>query len=610
MKRTVTILLTLLVALAAASSAQYRIMEKSDPVDDSFTELPKIEKKAPLGRSSFTLPPGTVLDSSYYDWQRNGSLNKRIWVNADGSIHATYMVSPDEQQVERGMKYYYADQFGSAFSPGTEIASFRDGFGSISAYPTSAPNGAVAVVSTHDFAAFASYTFTDAYQGLGAFSELTTNDADQVLWPKPSVNSDGSISIAGTLNNNLTVNGIAHNVAWDRAPDITTGFSQTWTFLGEDPARWSETNMEYPTLASGPGGRVAIVIADFAADVHFYESTDNGISFAETLITTAATDTFGLPTDPDSSATVFLPYLNCDMVYVDEEPHIVWTALQGAQAAGVGLYDYGTRIYHWSPSTGTNTVTISQYQSAVPSEAGYVFPGANHATIDWPQIGTSPDGNVLYMVYVAFNSDDTTAVSGIGYGDIFGTLSVDNGVTWTDPVNLTNPGGLYPGADDRYPSISPINYETAIAPGNDFCVVYQTDDTGGSVVQSEESVNLDFFLFLPVDLEEPSGIGKGGTETGSLPKAFALHQNYPNPFNPATTVKYEVPEGTKKVVLSVYDSRGRLVNTLISGQMDPGVHQLTWDGKTSTGEATASGIYFLRMKSDTVSQTIKMVMMK
>jgi hypothetical protein len=300
------------------------------------------------------------------------------------------------------------------------------------------------------------------------------------------------------------VNGIDHNVAWDRAPDEPSGFSQTWTWLGQDPTQWKDDSMEFPSVASGDNGRVGIVVGDFAAEVHFWESINNGVSFAETLITTAAKDTLNLPTEPDSTATVFLPWINTDIVYVGEEPHIVWTAAQGAQLGGVGLFDYRTRILHWSPSTGIDTVVVAQYQSAIPSDTlTYVSGGLNHLAVDWPQVGICPLGEVLVIIYVAFNPDDVDKTNDIGFGDILAVYSGDNGETWSEPINISNPNGLYPGTDDRYPSISPVNYEAAISPGMDAYIVYQTDNSAGSYLQGEEDVNLDYFLFMGIDLDIP-----------------------------------------------------------------------------------------------------------
>jgi hypothetical protein len=377
--------------------------------------------------------------------------------------------------------------------------------------------------------------------------------------------------------------------------------------------------MEYPSVISGSDGRVAIVIGDFGADVHFYESTNNGMSFTETIITNAAEDTLELPAEPDGEATVFLPWVNTDIVYVGSEPHITWTGLQGARQAGTGvvLYDFRTRILHWSPSTGIDTVVVSEAQGAIPSETEtYVYAGANHASIDWPQMGVSADGSVLYLVYVGFSPEDIDTESDIGFGDIFGTYSTDGGETWAVPQNITNPDGQVMGADDRYPSISPVSYDAAIAPGMDASITYQSDDAAGSWLWTqfsdpeEPTANWDYFMYLGVDFDVPTGIEDGDVDNAPLPRSFALHQNYPNPFNPSTTVRFEVPEGKERIELCVYDTRGRKVATLLDGTVSAGSHRVTWNGMTERGEEASSGIYFLRLRGGTEARTVKMVLVK
>jgi hypothetical protein len=607
----IPVMVCLIWSILAAS--EYRTVRKPVVIDDTYIAEMVTIGEAPMEGVPTVLPPGTVLDSSYWDWQRNGCLNRRIWVNADGTIHATYMKSPDQGFVERGMYYYYADEFSGSFRSFGDVTTFRNGYGNISAYPTTHDLGAIAVLSTHDFGEVKSFAFVDSFQGNGTFIALETNNEDSVLWPKPAVNSGGSIIIVGTLINDLVVNLISNNVAWDRAEDAVTGFSQTWTWLGEDPNDWSDAIMEFPVVASGDNGKVGIVIGDFALDMHYFESGDNGQSFVEILITNAAVDTMGIPSNPDSSATVFLPWINWDIVYSGEEPHIIWTGLQAARAGGIVLYDFRSRILHWSPSTGIDTVVVSPYQSALPSDTTtFLNPGLNHTSIDWPQIGTSPNGEVLYVVYVGFNPIDVDSTSGISFGDIYGVFSTDNGENWSEPINISNPGGLYPGTDDRYPSVSPVNYEATVASGMDAYIVYQSDNTSGSFVAGEEQANIDYLLFTGVDFGSV-GIGAEEKQSFTMSKAFALNQNYPNPFNPSSTISFDVSRSEdvrQSVNIIVYDIRGHLVKTLVDSEFGPGNHKVNWEGRNDRGETVSSGIYLYTLKAGGEVYTRKMTLLK
>jgi len=77
----------------------------------------------------------------------------------------------------------------------------------------------------------------------------------------------------------------------------------------------------------------------------------------------------------------------------------------------------------------------------------------------------------------------------------------------------------------------------------------------------------------------------------------SLQQNYPNPFNPATIIRYRLAEGGW-VSLAIYNTRGQLVRTLVEGREKPGYKSFRWDGRDSTGEYVASGVYLYVLKVD------------
>jgi hypothetical protein len=75
---------------------------------------------------------------------------------------------------------------------------------------------------------------------------------------------------------------------------------------------------------------------------------------------------------------------------------------------------------------------------------------------------------------------------------------------------------------------------------------------------------------------------------------FELYQNYPNPFNATTNIYYSLTK-PGRVHLSIYNSSGQLVRTLLDGYQEGGAHLQRWDGLTSGGVSAASGIYFYRL---------------
>lgn len=89
----------------------------------------------------------------------------------------------------------------------------------------------------------------------------------------------------------------------------------------------------------------------------------------------------------------------------------------------------------------------------------------------------------------------------------------------------------------------------------------------------------------------PSPPGDGTRPTGEPTREFSLGQNSPNPFNPATTITFSVPVGGH-VSLRVYDVVGRLVATLVDGELDRGRHTVGWDATEFP-----SGVYLCRLQA-------------
>ena len=85
---------------------------------------------------------------------------------------------------------------------------------------------------------------------------------------------------------------------------------------------------------------------------------------------------------------------------------------------------------------------------------------------------------------------------------------------------------------------------------------------------------------------------------------YVLEQNYPNPFNPSTTINFNVPK-EDFVNVTIFNSLGEKVVTLLDGIMSSGSHSLTFDAS-----GFASGLYILKMSSGSFSKTIKMNLMK
>ena len=74
-------------------------------------------------------------------------------------------------------------------------------------------------------------------------------------------------------------------------------------------------------------------------------------------------------------------------------------------------------------------------------------------------------------------------------------------------------------------------------------------------------------------------------------------------------ISFTVPTETN-VRLEIFDLLGRVVKTLVDGNLPAGHHQIMWDGETSSGERASSGVYFARLSSGDKQGIIRMSIIK
>ena len=112
----------------------------------------------------------------------------------------------------------------------------------------------------------------------------------------------------------------------------------------------------------------------------------------------------------------------------------------------------------------------------------------------------------------------------------------------------------------------------------------------------------------------PGGSGMAGVVTVLNPvgvsdqnlvvNKFELEQNYPNPFNPSTVIRYTIAEKSN-VTLTVYNSIGIKISTLLSEEKSEGTFTIEFDGSN-----LASGIYYIRLNARNFTDVKKMVLLK
>ena len=88
-----------------------------------------------------------------------------------------------------------------------------------------------------------------------------------------------------------------------------------------------------------------------------------------------------------------------------------------------------------------------------------------------------------------------------------------------------------------------------------------------------------------------------------IPTTFTINA-YPNPFNPLINIYFELPEYSN-VAIRIYNLNGQIVAELFNGYKTPGGYTLEWNAENHT-----SGTYFLKMTSDSFTETQKISLLK
>ena len=195
--------------------------------------------------------------------------------------------------------------------------------------------------------------------------------------------------------------------------------------------------------------------------------------------------------------------------------------------------------------------------------------------------------------------------------DLWVLKSVDGGMTWSDPVNVTETmgdfsDGAYNGPEEMYP------HTPAFSDSDNVYFMYQMPNWEWNEIgdpTGPDHMNYVYVGFAGEDLNLAVSDNSSDSNKSIVTEAFKLTQNYPNPFNPSTSINFTVPE-LSDVNISVYDINGRLVNTLINNTFSAGEYNVTWNGDDMAGNKVAAGIYMYNLTSGETSITNKMMLVK
>jgi len=120
----------------------------------------------------------------------------------------------------------------------------------------------------------------------------------------------------------------------------------------------------------------------------------------------------------------------------------------------------------------------------------------------------------------------------------------------------------------------------------------------------EERETIAYWMENGVHPDSVEVVGIKRLPGNQVPVEFTLSQNYPNPFNPITHIEYTVPRKAE-LSLKVFDVFGKEVATLVEGTHSTGNYFATLDARN-----LASGVYFYTLRSEKITITKKLVLVK
>ena len=186
----------------------------------------------------------------------------------------------------------------------------------------------------------------------------------------------------------------------------------------------------------------------------------------------------------------------------------------------------------------------------------------------------------------AFHSEESFAPTGVRAGALLKDQErpylmhqVDSSVLDVSAV-ITGPGNCYHGSG----------------------VLFEVESQGGAKLQRPE-LELIGPDFKVVEYEWVD------SSSSQQPTLKLSASSYPNPFNPITTIEFSVPE-TGHVEVAIFNVNGRKIAQLVNEHMSAGWHSTTWKGRTESGEATASGVYWYRVSTAGQDVSKKIVLLK
>ena len=316
---------------------------------------------------------------------------------------------------------------------------------------------------------------------------------------------------------------------------------------------------------------------------------------------------------------------NFCIVKLDANGSLVWIKTVGGTSSDVAYSiiqttEGGFAVAGWTDSFGS-------------SRDAYIIKLDASGALQWNKtIGGAAVDEVNSIIQISDGSyimAGRTSSFGAGNSDFYVVkLDVSGSLQWSKAIGGTNNEFAYSIIQATDGGYAVAGYTQSFGAGNTDFYIVKLDASGnscGNSISPNSTVTTPAatvtILTPTVTTPTPSvitpapNVNSGGTVntnclvgiqpvSNEIQSEFSLSQNYPNPFNPVTNFEFHIAD-FGFVTLEIFDALGRNIETLVDSQLKPGTYRVDW-----TAVNYPSGIYFYSLKTNSFSDTKKMVLVK
>ncbi|MDD5570979.1 MAG: T9SS type A sorting domain-containing protein [Bacteroidales bacterium] len=565
-----------------------------------------------------------VIGKTKYDLQTNRTMQRRLFMLPNNNMIATWTFANSGTPFnDRGTGYNFFTSSNTTWAPypvGTDInsmtrlESIRTGWPAVGI----TNNNASEIIISHDFTALILYKLTRATIGSGNWAQGNLSSLT-VSWPRVATGgtNNNTVHVLGTLKPDGTVqNGIINPVLYSRSTNGGSSWDKVCiTLPGEDATLFAKELADDYDIAAR-GNVVAVVMGGNYNTLVLFKSTDNGNNWSKKTVWAFPY----APINPDTQTwpDTIAAFDGAYSILIDDNNVVhLWGGVtritSGTPPAWYYLPAQCGMIY-WRDNMNTITGNLEACSNFCWPYNNFIDRNSNGKwdclVGGWNKVaynvgGTSmPTGSIdangnLYVIFQHMSDADKSTfhiytADTVPYRHLFGIMSTDNGVSWSDAVEVTpfDEGREYVFAS----SVSKITDDS-------LRLTYMEDDLPGNSLNPSDGTNPhpsgydNDIVYLAVPLADFFIMVSNPEKNNSANNNFSL---FPNPSREFTNLTFNLAKaGTANI--SVLNIMGEKVAAYkVDGVSGKNNKQL------NTGNL-AAGIYMVRIETEGKIFTEKLI---